>query len=223
MASREKRIQFLLRVRNKLVSGAPLTESEFNRIQGNDLEFVAPWFTEEELLSARDGISDLYSANYAETADTSIWCPDVEDELLEYFRDNPELMFSMPPRKFEELVAAIFRNNGYFVELTPETRDNGVDLIAVERSPLTGESVHLIECKRYGPNRPVGIGVVQRLLGVVTCMRATKGIVVTTSYFTGPAHSVAQNSRHTLALRDYEALTSWLQALIPGNKGVSLP
>ena len=121
-------------------------------------------------------------------------------------------MFNLSPRRFEELVAAIFRNNGFTVELTPQTHDGGVDIIAVQHSAFTGELIHLIECKRYHPSRKVGIGVVQRLLGTVTQRRATKGIVVATSSFSRDAIRVAKETRHVIALNDYKSIVGWLYA-----------
>ena len=82
---------------------------------------------------------------------SSIWTPDLELEMIQHFQNHPEEMYSMAPRKFEELIAAIFKNHGFRVELTPATRDGGLDIIAIEDSIITGESVHLVECKRYAP------------------------------------------------------------------------
>jgi hypothetical protein len=45
---------------------------------------------------------------------------EIDDELIKYLAQHPEGMHDMAPRKFEELVAAIFRAKGYTVELTPE-------------------------------------------------------------------------------------------------------
>lgn len=143
---------------------------------------------------------------------TTIWTPDMDRELFAHLRRNPRAVFELSPRRFEELIASIFRNNGFSVELTPATRDGGMDIIAVERSALTGSSVHLIECKRYHPSKSVGIGVVQRLLGTVTERRATKGIVVATSFFTRDAIRVAEETRHVIALNDYKAIVGWLSS-----------
>jgi restriction system protein len=133
--------------------------------------------------------------------------------MVEYFQRRPEQMHSMPPRKFEEMIAEIFRNNGFQVEFTPETRDGGLDRIAVNGSVFTGRSTHLIECKRYDPTKPVGIDVVQRLWGKVIQERATKGIVVAMSIFSRGARKVAEESRHVLVIHDYEAVVGWLRAL----------
>jgi DNA polymerase III epsilon subunit len=129
--------------------------------------------------------------SYALAASAKIWTPSIEHELFSYLSKHPRALLDLPPRRFEELVASIFRNNGFSVELTPQTRDGGVDIIAVENSSLTGGSLHLIECKRYAHENKVGIGIVQRLLGAVSQRRATKGILVTTSFFTQAAAQVA--------------------------------
>ena len=134
----------------------------------------------------------------------------IEHEVLAYFGRHPELLYSLPPRKFEELVASVFRNNGFDVELTPETRDGGVDIVAVKKTGFAGNTLHLVECKRYLPDNKVGIGVVQRMLGVVEQHQATQGIIVTTSSFSRDAKLCAQSSRHRLGLNAYADLSKWL-------------
>ena len=120
-------------------------------------------------------------------------------------------MFS--PRRFEELVASIFKNQGFDVELTPESRDGGFDVLAVHKDAFTGESKYLVECKRYAVTNTVGIGIVQRLLGVVEDQKATKGILATTSFFTKDARLVEERNRSKLALNDYNVLVGWLLTL----------
>lgn len=136
---------------------------------------------------------------------------EIETEILSYFGRHPELLYSLPPRKFEELVASVFHKNGFDVELTPQTRDGGIDIIAVQRNDLCGGNLNFIECKRYLPHNTVGIGVVQRLHGVVEQHKATKGIIVTTSFFTKDAKETAALSQHRLVLNDYTNLSSWLR------------
>jgi len=122
---------------------------------------------------------------------SSIIVPDVTHELLSYYRNRPEALRNDSPRAFEKLIAAILKNHGYSVELTPPVRDGGYDLIAVEHSRFTGSQVYLVECKRYSAARKVGIGVVRGLYGIVSSQDATKGIIVTTSSFTRGAEELA--------------------------------
>lgn len=178
------------------------------------MQFFRGQQSRNRLLRIFAGITVLYSDKPdAATEQLRIVCPDVEDELIAICAKNPETLFSLPSRKFEELVAAIFRNNKFEVELTPPTRDGGVDIIAVERSILTGKSVHLIECKRYARHNKVGISVVQRLAGVVHQRQATKGLVVTTSSFTQDAQAAARQTEHILTLNDFDDLVLWLNKL----------
>ena len=146
-----------------------------------------------------------------------IWVPNVEQELIEYFKSKPERMYSMAPRKFEELIAAIMRNNGFDVELTPYIKDGGIDIIAVQRSRLPSNRVILVECKRYARENRVGLGIVQRLLGVVFDVRnrGNYGMIVTTSTFTSPAIECAEANSHMLSLEDYFSIVGWLNRFNP--------
>lgn len=138
---------------------------------------------------------------------------EIEFDLIKRCANNPEALFNLSPREFEILVAEIFQKHGFSVELTPETRDGGVDIIAIQDSSLTGKVVHLIECKRYSQKQKVGINYVQRLLGAVSQKNAHKGILVTTSFFTDPAKTVAKESKNILELQDYNIITKWLKQL----------
>ena len=152
-------------------------------------------------------------SQFSKALSSNILLLDTQAEILAYFAKHPEMLFSVPPRKFEELIASIFRNSGFLVELTPETRDGGVDIIAVRHDKITGDTLHLIECKRYLPDNKVGIGVVQRMMGVVEMHRATQGLIVTTSDFSREARLCADTSKHRLALNAYTDIAKWLRTI----------
>jgi restriction endonuclease Mrr len=135
---------------------------------------------------------------------------ETNEELLRYLAEHPELLRDVSPRKFEEVVAAIFRNRGFSVEVTPRTRDGGRDILAVEHTKF-GSSLNLVECKRYAQTRRVGVETVRGLYGVVTAENATRGVIVTTSAFTSVALDFASPLTYRLSLHDYDALKGWLQ------------
>jgi len=139
-----------------------------------------------------------------------LWIEGVESELVTFYHNNPEKLHEMPDRLFESLVASIFKNQGFDVILTPKTRDGGFDVMAVRNSKFTGDETFLVECKRYGQGKSVGVGVVRNLLGVVQMKNANKGIVVTTSYFTKPAEKEAMSAASRLVLCDRNLLLDWL-------------
>jgi hypothetical protein len=134
---------------------------------------------------------------------------DINDELIAYLAKHPEKMRELQPRKFEELVAELFRSKGYDVRLTPRTRDGGFDVHAVQRSGI-GTVLIIIECKRYAADNTVGVEIVRGLYGVVEQQRATKGIIATTSYFSGDAVKFHNDLQYRLGLADFDALRSML-------------
>jgi len=116
-------------------------------------------------------------------------------------------------RDFEKLIAELLRLNGFDVELTPETRDGGFDILAIRHENFFGKLKFIVECKKYAQDRPVTIEPVRSLLGVAHSYRAHKALLVTTSRFTKDAQTFAtENSTH-IELRDYIALRDWLGQL----------
>ena len=134
---------------------------------------------------------------------------DVNDDLIEYLATHPERMRDMHPRKFEVLVAELFKSKGYDVTLTPQTRDGGVDIYALRRDEL-GTVLVLIECKRYAVHQKVGVEIVRGLYGVVGQKHATKGLVATTSYFSSDAKEFHKDVQYHLELTDYDKLCAML-------------
>ena len=76
--------------------------------------------------------------------------PDLSEELLAEISRKPDLLHQLSPRGFECLVAAIFKNHGFEVELTAATRDGGVDIYAVRHDSF-GSLLYAIQCKRIAP------------------------------------------------------------------------
>lgn len=133
----------------------------------------------------------------------------IDQRLIDYFRKHPKRLYEIAPRQFEELVAELFHGFGFSVELTAQTRDGGRDIIAVRHSEASLK--FLIECKRYGVEKAVGLAPVQRLLGVVSGEQASKGILVTTAQrFTQPARNFIDQHKWLIDGRDYNGLIAWL-------------
>jgi len=111
-------------------------------------------------------------------------------------------------------VAAIFKNQGFEVELTPASRDGGFDVMAARKDQF-GEHLYLIECKRYSLTNKVGVEIVRGLYGAKMAKSATKGIIATTSYFTKDAIDFAKPLQYELSLNDFDAVKKWLEKYNP--------
>lgn len=136
----------------------------------------------------------------------------VTDDLLERIRAKPEEMYSLTSRQFEELVAGLFEREGYEVTLTSASKDGGKDIYLAKRDTL-GALMYLVECKRFAPDQPVGVGLIRQLYGVVEQEHATGGILATTSFFTKGAKEFTEKLRYRLSLKDYIDLHKWIEQL----------
>ncbi len=144
-----------------------------------------------------------------DTTESTILFTDINTELKQYFNEHPERLYDLSPRKFEELIASLLEDLGFDVKLTQATRDGGSDIIAYIRNAVC-EYLTLVECKKYAADHKVGVGIIREVSGVHHLKRASKSIIVTTSFFSKDAIKEAQAIEHQLQLKDYEDIKSWL-------------
>jgi|LGOV01.1.fsa_nt_gb HJR/Mrr/RecB family endonuclease len=197
-------------------SNAPGVVSEFLQPLAN-LYGLTSWYYDDEKEAKRDAywenafaLISQFDLNKQHDGSTILQISSVvNDRLIEYFLEKPSHLRSMMPRYFEELIAELFDGFGFAVELTQSTRDGGRDVIAIGNERIAA-SKYLIECKRYAESNKVGIQPVRSLYGVVTNERATKGILVTTSSFTGPAEEFLQRNKWVLEGRAFDDIVEWL-------------
>jgi restriction system protein len=98
---------------------------------------------------------------------------------------RPDLL-DMSPTEFEHLVRQLFEAMGMKSWTTQPSKDDGVDAVAVNEDPVFG-GLCIIQAKRY--RSAVGVEAVRALAGVMEDKRATKGILVTTSWVTKDGHA----------------------------------
>jgi transcriptional regulator with XRE-family HTH domain len=145
------------------------------------------------------------------------------DALLRRLNEYPTEIYQLAAREFEELVAETLARQGYDVTLTPIAKDGGKDIFVASHNAL-GSALYVVECKRYSPDRPVGVGIVRELYGVVQAERLTGGIVATTSYFTADARQFTAQLSYQLSLADFHAVRSWIRlALMRHRKRSTVP
>jgi len=150
----------------------------------------------------------LYQKEEVES-DHVLLVQDINLELLSYLSKNPEAIYQLGSRKFEELVARLFEDRGYRASLTKSTRDGGYDVLAVLKDSFTSFVV-LAECKRYRQDRRVGVEIVRGLYGVTEANRANQGLIITSSFFTHDAHEEQLRLGNRIGLKDYNNLVEWL-------------
>jgi restriction system protein len=135
---------------------------------------------------------------------------EISEELITALAKDPDLVYKLTPRKFEELVAELYRRRGFKVTLTPSTGDKGVDVYVVRHDEL-GSSLSVVQAKRYRPDRKIGLSLVRELKGTVATTNASTGVLLTTSFFTKGAKALAEEHRYTLELHDFYELQALLR------------
>lgn len=134
---------------------------------------------------------------------------DTNQMLIEELKRQPQTIFDIPPRRFEELLAELLSDKGYKVELTPQSSDGGRDILAFLDTPH-GRMLCLVEAKRYRQDRPVGVELIRQLLGTLVDEGANSAMMVTTSSFTSGAEAFSRKHQYKLALREYADVCSWI-------------
>lgn len=106
---------------------------------------------------------------------------------------------TMDWQDFEHLVRQLFEKmfteNGAEVKVTRASRDGGVDAVVFDPDPIRGGKF-VIQAKRY--TNVVPVSAVRDLYGTVINEGATKGILVTTSYFGSDSIEFAKDKPLTL-------------------------
>jgi restriction system protein len=119
-------------------------------------------------------------------------------EVLDHMRPEDNLA-AMEWEDFEHLIRELFEmefaKSGGEVHVTQASRDRGVDAIAIDPDPIRGGKF-VIQAKRY--NMVVPVSAVRDLYGTMIAEGATKGILVTTSYFGRDSREFAKDKPLTL-------------------------
>lgn len=136
----------------------------------------------------------------------------VDASLIQAVNGGKLDLFGLSSRQFEEFMAELLEELGWYVELTKRTHDNGYDIFACKTDALGLVTPMIVQCKRYRADHKVGVSFVRELHAVQTTMNIPHAVLATTSTFTRPASHFAQESVKWgfLKLADYETLTAWL-------------
>jgi Restriction endonuclease/TIR domain len=102
---------------------------------------------------------------------------------------EPTLLEALSPEEFEELVARLFREQGYRVEVTPDA--SGVDFTLESQSDRRRVIVQVKKLSRQGR---VSITAIRELAAAVTSADGGEGMLIATTRFTAAARAIANES-----------------------------
>ncbi|MCP4677318.1 MAG: restriction endonuclease [Deltaproteobacteria bacterium] len=133
-------------------------------------------------------------------------------------------LYDLPPRKFEEFVAAIFQNHGYKVELTKASHDGGIDVIAIGENPIDQDLRIFVQCKRLRFGKPVRVSLVREMWGVISnpTHQFDRGIIATSSFLTRDALAEMESCYWRLGKQDHDDIMGFA-GFRRSQEGVWLP
>jgi restriction system protein len=99
--------------------------------------------------------------------------------------DSRSVLLDMKPLEFEHLVRQLFEAMGMQAWNTQASRDDGIDAVATNPDPIMG-GLCIVQAKRYSGVVPVE--AVRALAGTMDDKRASRGILVATSWLGKAAH-----------------------------------
>lgn len=139
----------------------------------------------------------------------------VNEQILKYLSENPEALYQLQPEEFEMVMAEIYSKLGYNVERTQTTRDGGKDII-IRKPSILGDFIYYVECKKYAPKRPIGIGIVRGMVGTINTDKVNGGIIATTSYFTRDARQfiLGNNLNYQVQMHDFEKIKTLMNRVV---------
>lgn len=114
-------------------------------------------------------------------------------------------------REFEELVAELLRADGYQVHLTKKTRDGGVDIIAEKNVPKIGAILSVWQAKKLKEGNRVGLRTIRELADTRNQLKASKGVIVTSTFLSGDAIKRIQADKYVLEAVQKNDLLAWIR------------
>ena len=113
---------------------------------------------------------------------------DVGNRVVAHGSDEEPDLYDMDPIEFENVVAELFRAMGMQAVTTQRSNDGGVDVNALDPTPVLGGKI-VVQVKRYRNTVPPT--AVRDLYGTMQDAGANKGVLVTTSGFGPGSHTFA--------------------------------
>lgn len=169
---------------------------------GVPVERIVEWFESGRFSPALGANGQPLAEGSIERKRLDLTINEVSEHLIQELSAKPELLYQLDPRKFEQLVAELYRRRGFEASLTPASGDEGADVYVISRSDL-GRTLWVVQAKRHAPERKIEAGVVRELLGTVTAQNASAGILITTSFFQPGAKALEHKFKYRLSLKDY--------------------
>jgi len=125
------------------------------------------------------------------------------DELSRYLVAKNSARFLIHPKRYEDIVAGVFRDTGYRVRVSSYSYDDGIDIFVFDGD---ANDVVGVQVKRYRAS--IVAEQIREFAGSLILNGLTRGVYVTTSKFSrGATKTAARFSQGGLAIQLWDAMT----------------
>lgn len=144
----------------------------------------------------------------------------IDRRFVNYLIANHDRLINMHWRKFEELTAEYFHQQGFTVELGPGSNDDGVDVRVWKNDQDENEDPPhiIIQCKRE--KSKIEKVVVKGLYADMQHFDARYGLIVTTSELSPGARETIVSRGYSIDEVDNAGVRKWLAALEKPGSGI---
>jgi restriction system protein len=142
-----------------------------------------------------------------------------EMDVIAGLDSRPDLL-ALTPGEFEHLTRRLFEAMGMQSWKTQDSKDDGVDAVAVNEDPIVG-GLCIIQAKRY--SGIVGVEAVHALAGVMDDKNAAKGVLVTTSWVGKASRDFAARNGSRIEIIEGRHLKYLLKKHLSLDVLISLP
>lgn len=176
------------------------------KINSTDLDALSAFLSIESLVYAALALIGLFTVIIA------IQIIIKRNKSIKLKKSGISEIENMDGFQFEHYLAALFKHQGYKVDVTSSRGDYGADLIIKKDSNTIA-----VQAKRYSTS--VGIKAVQEILGAASYYQTNEAWVVATNKFTKQARELA--SRANVKLIDKDKLIAMILKMNPDARNIA--
>lgn len=137
---------------------------------------------------------------------------DLSIEFVAWLSKHPSSLPALHWEAFEKIVREVLTSHGLTAVHVARQRGRSADIIAFSQNGIC----YLVECKRYGAARKVGIDIVNAVLGAAIRNGVEHSMLVTSSTFSADVSRRSSEWRDlNLELYDGQAVAEWLSNYRP--------
>lgn len=164
---------------------------------------------EEKLIRSQ---TYIFGGGSSDTAnkDIKIYSPSLE--LLANLKQKKITLEDIHWRQFEEIVAELLSWEGWSVKLGRGSKDGNVDILAEKKDPSIGRILTVWQAKKLHLGNKVGISTIRELADTRIQNKASKAVIVTSTYLTRGALDRIQCDEFLFSKVDRIDFFNWIQA-----------